>query len=102
MIQAEVVVKNKLGLHLRAAATLVKLSSKYECDITIEKDGEEVNGKSIMSVMVLAASQGTKLIIKAKGKDDKEALDRLKELIDNKFGEKEWEKYLKVYRYHLE
>ena len=88
-MQAEVKIKNVLGLHLRAAAVFIKLASTYKCDITIEKDKEQVNGKSIMGIMSLAATQGTKLIIKTEGSDAKEALEKLKELIDNKFGEKE-------------
>ncbi|MFH1824683.1 MAG: HPr family phosphocarrier protein [Candidatus Firestonebacteria bacterium] len=88
-IQIEIIIKNKLGLHLRAAADFVKLASKYKSDIFVEKDGEQINGKSIMGIMALAASEGTKLIIKAQGEEAKEALDKLNELINNKFGEKE-------------
>lgn len=86
-MKIEATIKNALGLHLRAAAVFIKLASTYKCEITVEKDGEQVNGKSIMGVMSLAAAQGTKLIIDAEGSDAKEALNKLKELIDNKFGE---------------
>lgn len=88
-IQIEVIIKNKLGLHLRAAADFVKLAGKYKSDIFVEKDSEQVSGKSIMGIMALAAVEGTKLIIKAEGEDAKEALNKLKGLINNKFGEKE-------------
>jgi phosphocarrier protein len=88
-MQIEVVIKNKLGLHLRAAAEFIKLASSFKSDIFVEKDGEVVNGKSIMGIMALAAAEGTKLIIKAEGEDAKDALEKLKILIDNKFGEKE-------------
>ena len=88
-MQIETVIKNKLGMHLRAAATFIKLAGKYKSEILVIKDEEQVNGKSIMGIMALAASEGTRLIIKAEGEDAKEALEKLKELIDNKFGEKE-------------
>ncbi len=87
MAELEIEIKNKLGLHLRAAATLVKVTSQYKCEIMIKKDEEEVNGKSIMGVMTLAAAQGTKLLFKATGTDEKEALEKICEIVENKFGE---------------
>ena len=81
------IIRNKLGLHARAAALLVKTANNYAADITIEKDGIEVNGKSIMGILMLAASRGTKITLKVEGKDAAEALQTLGELIENKFGE---------------
>ncbi|MCB1775658.1 MAG: HPr family phosphocarrier protein, partial [Gammaproteobacteria bacterium] len=80
---------NKLGLHARAAAKLVSVASGYGADITLEKAGQRVNGKSIMGVMMLAASRGTVLTLTANGEGEDEVLRALVELIDNKFGEGE-------------
>ncbi|MFH1075118.1 MAG: HPr family phosphocarrier protein [Candidatus Firestonebacteria bacterium] len=89
MAEIEVEIKNKLGLHLRAAATLVKITALCKSDICLKKDEEEVNGKSIMGIMTLAAAQGSKITIRAVGVDEKEALLKIKEIVDNKFGESE-------------
>lgn len=78
---------NSLGLHARAAAQFVSLAAKFDSEIYVEKDGYEVNGKSIMGVMTLAAPQGTQLIVKAVGGDAEDAVAKLGELIRNKFGE---------------
>jgi phosphocarrier protein HPr len=80
-------IRNKLGLHARAAALLVKAANRFAANITIEKDGIEVNGKSIMGILMLAASKGTKITLKIEGKDEGEALRVLGQLIDNKFNE---------------
>jgi phosphocarrier protein HPr len=80
-------IRNKLGLHARAAALLVKAANHFGADITIEKDGIEVNGKSIMGILMLAASKGTKITLNIEGKDEVEALGVLGQLIDNKFNE---------------
>ena len=80
-------IRNKLGLHARAAALLVKTANRFAADVMIEKDGIEVNGKSIMGILMLAASKGTKITLKADGKDAVQALQTLGQLIDNKFGE---------------
>jgi phosphocarrier protein HPr len=80
-------IRNKLGLHARAAALLVKAANHFGANITIEKDGIEVNGKSIMGILMLAASRGTKITLKIEGKDEGEALRVLGQLIDNKFNE---------------
>lgn len=80
-------ISNKLGLHARAAAQFVQAANKFGADIFVEKDGQEVNGKSIMGVMMLAAAYGTQIVVKAKGKDAKEAIAVLGALIDSKFGE---------------
>jgi phosphocarrier protein len=80
-------IRNKLGLHARAAALLVKTANHYTADVMIEKDGIEVNGKSIMGILMLAASKGAKITLKMEGKDANQAMEALRQLIDNKFGE---------------
>ncbi len=80
-------IRNRLGLHARAAALLVKTANRFVSEITLEKDGLEVNGKSIMGILMLAASKGTRITLKVEGKDSAEAIRALGGLIDNKFGE---------------
>ncbi len=80
-------IRNRLGLHARAAALLVKTANRFSADVTVEKDGVEVNGKSIMGILMLAASRGTKITLKAEGKDALQAMQALGKLIENKFGE---------------
>jgi phosphocarrier protein len=80
-------IKNRLGLHARAAALLVKTANKFASEVTIEKDGLEVNGKSIMGILMLAASKGTKITLKVEGRDSIQALQTLGRLIENRFGE---------------
>ena len=89
MLAHEITIGNKLGLHARAAAKLVSIASGYGADITLEKEGQRVNGKSIMGVMMLAASQGTVLRITIDGDGEDEAMQALVALIDDKFGEGE-------------
>jgi phosphocarrier protein len=89
MEQRPVTIVNKLGLHARAAAKFVTTASGFSSSIDIEKDGQKVNGKSIMGVMMLAASRGTRLTIRANGKDERDAVDSLERLIEEKFGEQE-------------
>ena len=83
----EFTVLNKLGVHARPAALFVKTANRYECDIYVEKDGETVNGKSIMGMMMLAAGPGCKLQVHAKGQDAMQALTALEGLIHRKFDE---------------
>ena len=83
----EMIIKNRFGLHARPASKFVKEAGKYKSSIYVERDGEEVNGKSIMGLMMLAAGEGSKLLVKASGEDASEALDALQELVSNKFGE---------------
>ena len=85
----DVEIINKLGMHARAAAKFVKLASNFESDIDIEKDSRRVNAKSIMGVMMLAASQGTTVTIHASGNDAENSLDALEQLIKNRFEEDE-------------
>jgi phosphocarrier protein HPr len=80
-------IRNRLGLHARAAALVVKTANRFEAEVVIEKDGLEVNGKSIMGILMLAASKGTRITLKADGKDSVQAIRALGELIENKFGE---------------
>jgi phosphocarrier protein HPr len=83
----ELVVANKMGIHARPAAMFVKVASRFDAEIFVEKDGEKVNGKSIMGLMMLAAGPGSTLSIGACGKDAKQALDELEALLASKFGE---------------
>ena len=89
VIYSELQIINKLGLHARAAAKLVKLASSFECNIDIEKEGQRVNSKSIMGVMMLAASCGSMVTITATGTDEKKALDAVTDLINRRFDEEE-------------
>lgn len=82
-----VVIINRLGLHARAASKFVTLASSYEAELTVEKDGKQVPGKSILKVMMLAAAQGTVLKLAARGPDAVEALEALAALIANRFDE---------------
>jgi len=86
-VSAEIV--NKLGLHARAAAKLTHLAGNYRCDIWISRSGRRVNAKSIMGVMMLAAGQGTSVLIEAEGADAEQAIAALTKLIAEKFGEGE-------------
>ncbi len=78
---------NKLGIHARPAAMFVKTANRFRCDIFVEKDGEKVNGKSIMGLMMLAAGPGSKLTVSAHGQDASQALAELETLIQRKFDE---------------
>src|SRR5512137_249279 len=80
-------VTNKLGIHARPAAMFVKTANRFSCDIFVEKDGEKVNGKSIMGLMMLAAGPGSKLTVHANGHDASQALTELETLINRKFDE---------------
>jgi len=82
-----VTIKNRLGMHARPAALFVKTASQFKSDVSVMKDGLEVNGKSIMGVMMLAAEQGSQLVIRAHGEDEKEAIAALEKLIEDKFYE---------------
>jgi phosphocarrier protein HPr len=84
MITREAKIVNSLGLHARPASLFVKTAAKFESDITVEKDGVEVNGKSIMGVMMLAAEQGSSITIKADGSDEEEAIKALLQLVEER------------------
>lgn len=86
-ITKEVVVINKLGIHARPAAMFVKAANRFDCNIFVEKDGEKVNGKSIMGLMMLAAGPGSKLLIIAEGHDAARAVVEIETLVKRKFDE---------------
>lgn len=85
----DIVISNKLGLHARAAAKLTQLASTYECDVFISRAEQRVNAKSIMGVMMLAAGKGVTVVLDADGADAAAALEAIKNLFDDKFGEAE-------------
>ncbi len=89
MIQREVEIRNKLGLHARAAAKLVHMAARYKADIKIRKGDEEVDGKSILGILLLAAGRGSTVTLKADGEDERDALDAVEKLIEAKFDEVE-------------
>jgi phosphocarrier protein len=86
-IEKEIPILNRLGLHARPAAMFVRIASRYRSEIWVAKEGEEVNGKSIMGLMMLAAGQGSKLRIRCEGPDAEEAIKELEELINARFNE---------------
>ena len=89
MLKREIMIINKLGLHARAAAKFVTLAAKFQAEIRVLRAGREVNGKSIMGVMMSAAANGTKLEICASGSDAQPALDALEALIQRRFDEEQ-------------
>ncbi|MBT5926443.1 MAG: HPr family phosphocarrier protein [Verrucomicrobia bacterium] len=86
-ISKELVITNKMGIHARPAALFVKIASKFDADVFVEKDGERVNGKSIMGLMMLAAGPGSTLLIEVTGKDASKAFEEIEALIESKFNE---------------
>ena len=89
MLQKDIIIINKLGLHARAAAKFVTLASQFESTIEVARGAQKVNGKSIMGVMMLAASKGTTLSISAEGPDEEQALAQIEALIQERFQEAE-------------
>ncbi len=87
ILSKEVIVSNKLGLHARPAAMFVRIANRFSSDILVEKDGEEINGKSIMGLMLLAAGCGSRLKLTITGKDAAEMLREIEQLIARKFDE---------------
>lgn len=87
MVEKEVEIVNKLGIHARPATKFVETAEKFQSNIIVEKDGFEVNGKSILGMMMLVAPKGTKIKIKADGPDEEEALKALVKLVEDGFGE---------------
>jgi len=87
MAVKEFTIKNRLGIHARPAARLAKIANEFESTIRVMKDGLEVNGKSIMGIMMLAAAQGNVIQVEAEGPDEKDAIGALGDLIENKFDE---------------
>jgi phosphocarrier protein HPr len=89
MIQQELEIINKLGLHARASAKLTQLAAKFQSEVWMTRNKRRVNAKSIMGVMMLAAGKGAKVLLETSGPDEQECFDALQELINNKFGEGE-------------
>ncbi len=87
VIEKTFVIKNKLGLHARAASLFVQLASKFDSDILVSKNDQEVNGKSIMGILILAAAQGTQITLRVSGEDAEAAAVALGKLIEDGFGE---------------
>ncbi|HET9418427.1 MAG TPA: HPr family phosphocarrier protein [Chthoniobacterales bacterium] len=86
-VEKEITIVNRLGLHARPAAMFVRIASRYRAEVWVSKEGEEVNGKSIMGLMMLAAGQGSKLRIRCEGPDAAKALEELEALINSRFNE---------------
>ncbi len=89
MRRQEVEILNKLGLHARASAKLTQLAAKYQCDVSLARNGRKVNAKSIMGVMMLAAGKGSRITLETEGPDEGEAMDALIALIGDYFGEEQ-------------
>lgn len=87
MIERETEIVNRLGLHARAAAKLVHAAGGFQSRVTVEKDGEEVDAKSILGILLLAASQGTRVMVRCDGEDEENAMHAVTELIANRFDE---------------
>ena len=86
-VEKDIAIINRLGLHARPAAMFVRIASRYRAEIWVSKEGEEVNGKSIMGLMMLAAGQGSKLRVRCEGSDADKALEELETLINSRFNE---------------
>ena len=86
MSEIQLVIRNQLGLHARACALFVKAASRFKAEILVARDDLEVNGKSIMGVMMLAAEEGATILVRADGPDEQEALVAIRDLVDGKFG----------------
>jgi phosphocarrier protein len=89
MIESELLIANRLGLHARAAAKFVHLAGTFASKVTVSKDGARVDGKSILGLLTLAAAKGSKLHLTVSGDDEREAADKLAELVRSRFGEGE-------------
>jgi phosphocarrier protein HPr len=89
LISRDLEIKNKLGLHARAAAKLVHTAARFKSDLKIKKGDEEVDGKSILGILLLAAGRGSVVTVRADGEDERAALDAVEQLIDGKFDEVE-------------
>ena len=86
MTEVELLIRNQLGLHARACALFVKTAARFKSNVLVSRDDLEVNGKSIMGVMMLAAEEGSLIRVRADGPDESEAIAALRELVDGKFG----------------
>jgi phosphocarrier protein HPr len=88
-LERKLIIKNKLGMHARAASLFVQTANKFDSDILIGKDTQEVNAKSIMGILILAAACGSEIVVKAKGADATDALDAIEDLIERRFDEEQ-------------
>jgi len=86
MVQASMLIRNQLGLHARACALFVKAAARFKSEVWVSRDDLEVNGKSIMGVMMLAAEEGSSIQVRVEGPDEIDALAAIQELVDGKFG----------------
>lgn len=89
MIEKDILIRNKLGLHARAAVKFVNLANRYTASVKVIKDDTEIDGKSILGILTLAAIQGSSVALRVSGKDEDEAMKALTALVKDKFGEKE-------------
>ncbi len=89
MIRTTITISNRLGLHARASAKLTKLAGSFPCDVHLSRGGRRINAKSIMGVMMLAAGMGSEIEIETDGEGEQAAMDAIRALIDDKFGEGE-------------
>ncbi|MEY4752539.1 MAG: hypothetical protein RJA44_214 [Pseudomonadota bacterium] len=89
MIQSTITISNKLGLHARASAKFTKLAGSFPCEVFLSRNGRRVNAKSIMGVMMLAAGRGSEIVIETNGPSEEAAMEALRALINDKFGEGE-------------
>lgn len=87
MIEREMEICNRLGLHARAAAKLVHVTGRFSSQVKLQKDGEEVDAKSILGVLLLAAAQGSRIVVRCDGEDETDAMQAIAELITNRFDE---------------
>jgi len=87
VVERTFVIRNELGLHARAATRFVQTASRFASHVEVEKEGQRVNGKSIMGVLMLVAAKGTEITVRSKGEDAQALMDALRELIESKFGE---------------
>ncbi len=89
MIERELAIKNRLGLHARAAAKFVQTASRFKSAVKVRKNGEEVDGKSILGILLLAASQGTRIVVSVSGEDEADAFAAVEDLVSRSFDEGE-------------
>jgi phosphocarrier protein len=89
VIQREIAIRNRLGLHARAAAKFVQTASRFKSAVKVRKNGEEVDGKSILGILLLAASQGTRILVSVSGEDEADALAAVEDLVSRSFDEGE-------------
>ncbi len=89
MLQNEILIRNKLGLHARASAKLSQLAAQYPCEVWLARNGRRINAKSIMGVMMLAAAKGVTITVETNGEQEQEAMTAIQSLIDDYFGEGE-------------